>query len=149
MVQAPTLSVSVTAGAGNGSHGRMRPLCRVSPLGWAPWLRLAHSSRREHAPTHSYFPPCSARIYVRDSQRRHTAVKKNTKSPTWDETFIFPIASSEHQDLVGGVVDGFGVLLVRRMAVADSKGDMRRGESECALKHKARARLTNGLLAHA
>lgn len=42
------------------------------------------------------------RIYVRDSQRRLTDVRKKTREPTWNESFVFAIAAPQYQELVSG-----------------------------------------------
>ncbi|KAL6771588.1 hypothetical protein ACKKBG_A26990 [Auxenochlorella protothecoides x Auxenochlorella symbiontica] len=38
-------------------------------------------------------------IYVRDSQRRLTDVRKKTREPTWNESFVFAIAAPQYQEL--------------------------------------------------
>ncbi|GAB4816080.1 hypothetical protein N2152v2_003126 [Parachlorella kessleri] len=38
-------------------------------------------------------------LYVRDTQRHTTAIKRHSRSPTWDETFTLPVHLPEHQEL--------------------------------------------------
>ncbi len=47
-------------------------------------------------------PTCytTRRLFVRNSMKRQTAIKSNTKHPRWNETIEFPIHVAEHQELV-------------------------------------------------
>lgn len=42
---------------------------------------------------------------MRNSQRRQTATKKNTKHPRWNETFELPVHVPEHQELRASLWD--------------------------------------------
>lgn len=60
--------------------------CKLSPPALSPLLH-------PHLPT-------ARRLFVRNSMKRQTAIKSNTKHPRWNETFEFPIHVAEHQELV-------------------------------------------------
>ena len=63
-------------------------LLQASPL--APIMHFTHLPR--HCPL--------ARLFVRNSMKRQTAIKSPTKHPRWNETFEFPVHVAEHQELV-------------------------------------------------